>query len=1251
MKLTRRKISEDSHRQIIKATFYRDISSGKLYLESKDVDCTRKVVESMNYERSWRGRILKKAEKDDNPFNGFVKGLVNSDTEIVCEPIKDNVGDTNVLINKYISEFGKNLKSPDSPYTLKELIHRIQDGTNSTEIKPELIKIKRLIHKDIEKRIEQLTKSISNNSIPFELKNNKLVPSTKKMKWLYQFLNSSMDEHMLDEYWDNYCYEELEKNINKNIEALSNKNARSISRAVSKAVHDHHRYFCLNLSDTIIKEESLHKDSSQESHIDKKKPSKEDFLLFIKVVEQHFKKYFPVKGKDSNDEHDNKLCDEKNYEFFYSYDFVKHEVNRSIINQLVAGLIQQGKLIHYFCDNSTWKKEYLNSDGLSYIQVEEAFKKSLMNAISWGIMRLTSFFYDGEVDGDEVNDYDILLAESFVNERFNELRRNIGAQNRFKEKLAGYFPIKNREDEEKDNDDIGNIIELAKECRESVKYLRHNIFHYKFEKTSLVDIFKNIDDKKKFETAEIFLKRDIDNIYNVFKEQIRSYGILEYYPTWLIEACFKTCGLEFTLYNPRNSLIPSFSKIYKKGVNLYKSEKKYHKGLHWYIEVDNSNPSHVAYKNLLQLIYYHGFLPQVSKDETLVTRFINSTKEWNKIEVEKVGKRNNNKSSRQDDNDNKSFKAYRYAAIPDYHGETLDDYLKILQREQTVREKEISEGKTDKNNYIMFIQDVVVRAFDRYLKKLSKYQDELQIPTKQEINIDKALEELFPSEKQNRKFNMTSRFNNYTKISENKHMGTKDGKNKDRNASYHTEKQSCMEKEILCFYLFLRLLDAKEISKLQHQFIRYRCSLRERSNLRSDQENVGLISLLEELEELMELVRYTIPILPTSELAGKEKSNYDTILQQHFRDFFEKGLLEKRENQKLYYQSNNKTPIPLKHLSQLIHSAPLSLYRRMFKNYYLITEDDFKEYYDLSKSIEEYQQKLNELHKILVKEKVRSKKINSQKGKHIVFLTQKNADLVKEYEDKLNKVVRYKHLHSKLTFESLYLIFKIHVELLARMIGYVQDWERDMYFLLLSLEDMVLLNEHANIKGLFGEGRIVKKFGRDDYVNSDDKKKLFWLCWHRKPLNNELTSKIWIRNIIAHLNHFTQSENKPKPSIEKMINSLRDLLYYDRKRQNAVTKTIKDLLLKEYHIRIEWKLSHDTLNLDICNIKNKPLIHLKHFCKGEKCIIDKKAYLREKQEIWLRNGILEEPYDDYLRRCIERLFIFPKEVRTSSEHK
>lgn len=1267
MKLTRRRIGQERENQKITAAFYRDMDRGLLYIDSKDHDCTKEVVDFMDFERSWRGRIMINAESDKNPFYKIVNGLVNKNEDIVCEPISVNATLLIKLINKHLTGFGRNLRAPGSTFTLEDLILNIQSGASPNEIKPELEKIKKMIDNDIRQRKEQLAKSIANNCIPFSLENNKLVPSSKKMQWLYMLLdrsNNLLNEQILDEYWEKYNYNKLESKIIKKIESLPNKKARLISQEVSRAVQEYHSIFRKDYVDSYLQEQA---DSEYKNGTSSKKSGTEEFLLFLKVVEQHFKKYYPVKSKHSSDKRDKSLCEERNYKFYCSYDFVKHEVNRSIINQLVSGLIQQGKLIHYFYDGKTWQKGFINSHGLSYIQVEEAFKKSLMASLSWGINRLTSFFYDGvieetEIHSNEEGEIDDILLENkkirrvrenfFNNLRDKSLELSKDMQERFKEKLSASFPVIVKDEKDKIGDDINKLIQLVEETRKSVAHLRHESFHYK--KASLPEILKEVP--VSYSEASEFFQRDIDHLYDAFREQIRSFGIVEYYPSRTITECFKICGLEFTLYSSQNSLIPSFRKIYKRGTNLYKSYKERveykeqieqeRKELYWYIEVSNSEPGWLAYKNMLQLIYYHAFLPDVKQNEALITSFINRTKEWNRREAKKVAiKKNNNHTNK---NNDKSFKAYRYEAIPDYQGESLDDYFKILQREQIARAKEVSKGKAEHNYYIQFIQDVVVWAFGVYLERLEKYRESLQAPSLQEKKVTDALEELLPEEKEKSQFSIVCRFNKET--DKNKVVASIEDKK-----TGNTNEEIKNRKDLLCFYLFLRLLDAKEISKLQHQFVRYRCSLKERSLPDKRKGVKEEIALLEELEELMELVRYTIPAVP--ELSGKVESGFDVMIKQHLKEFFEEKALRNPEVQKLYYQSDEKTPIPRKHMALLVRSAPLPLYKEIFKGFYSITERECLEFIQISKTIESCQSRLSELHKQLEKVKIKSSKHAYQKGKALSYLNDEDAMKVEEYEEIIKKVIRYKQLRSKLAFETLYKIFQIHVDINARLIGYAQDWERDMFFLLFALKYRGALHRDISVEGIFS-GNVVSKFTRrnnkkdtqKNYLDIQEQDILLRLCWPN--INQSLISIIKIRNPIAHLNHFTQSKKKAEYSLSNMINAVRILLYYDRKRQNSVTKTIKDLLMNEYHIKIKWiRNSSNKNNLSICKAANKPIVHLKHICKNKNCKINNKAYKPEKQAVWLCEGVQEEVYDKNILRCIDRLFAFSHGDRSVSEHR
>ena len=124
-------------------------------------------------------------------------------------------------------------------------------------------------------------------------------------------------------------------------------------------------------------------------------------------------------------------------------------------------------------------------------------------------------------------------------------------------------------------------------------------------------------------------------------------------------------GVEFSLYSANDQMTPSFRRVYERGKNL---------GLKWFkqlntigtakdnakavgntdieddaiaginvdtepdigtyinldIETDTNSDSRRAVRNLLQLIYKHHFLPEVHKNETLVTNKISKVLNRNK---------------------------------------------------------------------------------------------------------------------------------------------------------------------------------------------------------------------------------------------------------------------------------------------------------------------------------------------------------------------------------------------------------------------------------------------------------------------------------------------------------------------------------------------------------------------------------------------------------------------------------------------
>ena len=81
------------------------------------------------------------------------------------------------------------------------------------------------------------------------------------------------------------------------------------------------------------------------------------------------------------------------------------------------------------------------------------------------------------------------------------------------------------------------------------------------------------------------------------------------------------------------------------------------------------------------------------------------------------------------------------------------------------------------------------------------------------------------------------------------------------------------------------------------------------------------------------------------------------------------------------------------------------------------------------------------------------------------------------------------------------------------------------------------------------------------------------------------------RNYLAHFNYIS-AEKLPKYSILDMMKETRDMLDYDRKLKNAVTKAIIKVLDKN-GIDVTFSLDKRTHHFTVDKIKSKNMVHLK----------------------------------------------------------
>ncbi|WP_196599315.1 type VI-A CRISPR-associated RNA-guided ribonuclease Cas13a [Pectinatus frisingensis] len=1225
MKLTRTKNSSN-------AVFYRDTQKGGLYIDNNfDEDKTENIIEKLPFETSLTTRILSKPNQSNSHdqsnhkptksyFYNFINELIKSGN-ISFPTINGNAFDP----SKYLSSYGCKLTIKKDGETLGNLLKRHYE--KNEDITSDL----KVWHNALQKRIaykqNRLKESIKNNSIPFTTEpDNKGTIEGLRIQWLYSFLsNATAFDSNFNSYEQKYKYSKLYKNLNKILE-----NYPKTDHPAEKELQ--------NIGNQIYIEVKKYNKHLYKQYVSKDVPKEnipsEYFAFYLNEVQNYFRHYF---ASGNTKRYLNKIKkikylignNENKIEESYPYKWVKSH----IINKINALLIQNGKLSYYGFD----KNKIPTSTDLSTIQVEESFKKQLFLSIAWAVTRLNYFFDYGSnnsillgenrtqngisIKGDilsEFKSYPALLKNTYNGDHTNyetssyignflaELKKSSNKLS-FQEKICTTFPI----EIEKINQDeaICKLLDILDAAKESISYLRNNIFHPQKEYLySLVKPFKDklITNIAYFSEIKELFKKNIDNINDCFKERLSSSLIPKVYNFDILKKIFNDCHLCFSIYSPEYTAIPSFRKVYKRGANICSSADK--RDLTWFIDKPSTTGITLqkwqAYKNLIQLLYEYSFLPAIQSQESLVTDFIEKTKTISRKASKKISK---------------NKECYRYNNMPKYNGENLSDYMSELQRIQSLQasgQHDISDkkdDKDDKNYYVSFIQDIFVRAFNNYLEtKLSTIKNALQ-------SIIKNEEILYNKETVDTSLNKLFKNNNLIK---------------------NTNSLSENDDFCLLFYPFLKMLEKRELATLQQQIIRYRSSLKMRKNENDDESNCS-----KKLEQLIAIIIFTFP-----DHIG-ENDIYHDMVKNQFKNFIGTDINNYND---LYYQNDRETAIKQKSMLALMRTGALPLYADMFSSTYKITKDDYDNYKKncqlgaenatTEKSpIEARQDRLAILHENLCKNRV---------------INKDNKEL-NEYEGCLEFVKKYTDLRRKITFDMLYELHIIHVDILGRLAGFAADWERDMHYLLLGLYN---LGKQPNMGQLLYSGNagdikneinsifkydpdnnltVVQKFTK--YFNNNNKileKLLLYNC------DGDLSDIVKVRNSIAHLNHMTQYAFKNKShtvyqrNIIYLINKLSKLLNYDIKRKNSITKVVWELLQK-YHV-----------NLSLYKIKNKngkyELYTEENLQENENK--NKRRSVSSTDIIYLKDtkcdknsskkGVHIQAKDDVFINCIEKLLTF-----------
>jgi hypothetical protein len=185
----------------------------------------------------------------------------------------------------------------------------------------------------------------------------------------------------------------------------------------------------------------------------------------------------------------------------------------------------------------------------------------------------------------------------------------------------------------------------------------------------------------------------------------------------------------------------------------------------------------------------------------------------------------------------------------------------------------------------------------------------------------------------------------------------------------------------------------------------------------------------------------------------------------------------------------------------------------------------------------------------------------------------------KHYCEALKQIIKHRHAANQSRLVDHVAAHRIVMKVLARLVDFSGLYERDLTFVTLAL-----LHEHG-IKaedffnkdgmGLFKNGQI---FAALDNCNAT--------LAGAKPVLDELTQHLGAqhkgspnrksRNKLAHFNMLQSSgeSSKVEVNLTDWINQTRELMAYDRKLKNAVTKAVQELLARE-GFTLTWKMGSD----------------------------------------------------------------------------
>lgn len=230
---------------------------------------------------------------------------------------------------------------------------------------------------------------------------------------------------------------------------------------------------------------------------------------------------------------------------------------------------------------------------------------------------------------------------------------------------------------------------------------------------------------------------------------------------------------------------------------------------------------------------------------------------------------------------------------------------------------------------------------------------------------------------------------------------------------------------------------------------------------------------------------------------------------------------------------------------------------------------------------------------------------------------------VDQYDKVLKIVNNYRYARHHLHLINHVRLHRLLMKILGRLVDYSGLWERDLYFIILATLYRKKIQSWESVINLVGynalfKGQIMKAYGDIHPTNlgvKDEINDKFFMS-DNHSLNEPMLRRI--RNNFAHFNMLRSQNGLINLNITCEVNKARQLMAYDRKLKNAVSKSIIDILQRE-GFDLKWSVE----NHNLCNaiISTRTINHL-----GKKSLVEhlhNEDYTKMVAEIF--GGQVEKP--------------------------